>query len=47
MCFFFKYIFNPIRVGGAESACTFFKLPFLHEKWGLKVPNTVTFPNSL
>ena len=33
--------------GGAESARTFFKRPFLHEKRGLEVPNFVTFPNSL
>ena len=38
---------NPIRAGGAESARTFFKHPFLHEKRGLEVPNFVTFPNSL
>ena len=33
--------------GGAESARTFFKRPFLHEKRGLEVQNFVTFPNSL
>ena len=39
---------NPIGAGGgAESAHTFFKHPFLHEKRGLEVPNFVTFPNSL
>ena len=32
--------------GGAESARTFFKRPFLHEKSGLEVPNFVTFSNS-
>ena len=34
-------------MGGAESARTFFKHPFLHEKRGLEVQNFVTFPNSL
>ena len=37
-------LINPIRAGGAESACTFFKWLFPH---GLEVPNFVTFPNSL
>ena len=37
-------IFNPIRAGGAESANTFFNHPFLHEKRGLEVPNSLTFP---
>ena len=32
---------------GAESARTFFRWLFLHEKGGLEVPNFVTFPNSL
>ena len=39
--------FNPIRARGAESARTFFKRPFLHEKRGLEVPKFVTLPNSL
>ena len=39
--------FNPIGAGGAESARTIFKRPFLHEKRVLEVPNFVTFPNSL
>ena len=30
-----------------ESACTFFRWLFLHEKRGLEVQNFVTFPNSL
>ena len=39
---------NPIRAGGgAESARTFFRWLFLHEKRGLEVQNFVTFPNSL
>ena len=37
---------NP-NGGGAESARTFFKWLFLHEKRGLEVQNSVTFPNSL
>ena len=40
-------LFNPIRAGGAESARTFFRWQFLHEKRGLEVQNFVTFPNSL
>ena len=39
-----KIFFNPIRVGGAESARPFFRWLFLHEKRGLEVPNFVTFP---
>ena len=39
--------FNPIRAWGAESARTFFRWLFLHEKRGLEVPNFVIFPNSL
>ena len=33
--------------GGAESARTFLRWLFLHEKRGLEVQNFVTFPNSL
>ena len=33
--------------GGAESARTFFRWLFLHEKRGSEVQNFVTFPNSL
>ena len=29
---------------GAESASSFYRLLFLHEKRGLEVPNFVTFP---
>ena len=37
---------NPIRVGGLNQPThTFFKRPYLHEKRGLEVPNSVTFPN--
>ena len=39
--------FKPIRARGPESARTFFKRPFLHQKWGVEVPNFVIFPNSL
>ena len=41
--------FNCIRsrAGGAESARTFFNRPFLQEKRGLEVPNSVIFPNLL
>ena len=39
--------FNPIRAGGAESARTYFRWLFLHEKRGLEVLNFLTFPNSL
>ena len=35
------------RGGGAESARTIFKRPFLHEKRVQEVPNFVTFPNPL
>ena len=38
---------NPNMAGEADSALTFFKKPFLHEKRGLEVPNFMTFPNSL
>ena len=41
-----KFI-NLIRAGGADTACTIFKGPFLHEKRVLEVPNFVTFPYSL
>ena len=47
LCIKFYLPVNPIRAGGAESACTFFKGPFLNEYRGLEVPNFVTFPNSL
>ena len=33
--------------GGAETARTFFRWLFLHEKRGMEVQNFVTFPNSL
>ena len=45
--FAYSGFINPIRAGGAESARTFFRWLFLHEKGGLEVPNFVTFPNSL
>ena len=38
---------NPIRAEGAESAWTFFRWLFLHEKRGLDVQNFMTFLNSL
>ena len=43
----FSEFFYLYWSGGAESACTIFKRPFLHEKRGLEVQNFVTFPNSL
>ena len=46
-----KYNYSPFLTllgrGGAESARTFFRWQFLHEKRGLEVPDFVTFPNSL
>ena len=42
-----KRLLTLLGRGGTESARTFFKRPFLHEKRGLEVPNFVTFPNSL
>ena len=44
---FYSLFINPIRAGGAESARTFFRWLFLHEKRGSEVQNFVTFPNSL
>ena len=40
-------VLTLLERGGAESARTIFKRPFLHEKRVLDVPNFVTFPNSL
>ena len=40
-------LINPIRVGGAESARTFFRWLFLHVNIGLEVQNFVIFPNLL
>ena len=38
---------RPNRVGGAESAHTLFKHPFLNEKMELEVLYFLAFPNSL
>ena len=42
-----KYMLTLLGWGGAESARTFFRWLFIHEKRGLEVQNFLTFPKSL